>query len=288
MSMQGLLTALLVLFAAGQVYVIRQQRLLAELQVVHELREQWLRVRDEWIGMLVLGGHFYLDIPPAVSSKYPVLEDDRISKYRELVHFNRDKRNWTEIQAALDEDEKRLLSHGGPLEFPEEFHRLPLGLLATVCAYILRSRLTVGSAYEVFGADLTRNSSSVRYVTDAAPSSTYYLHYYPGVRRRVLVLLDLMWAEAATRGDLNHLEAAKAADTKKKWKTGLRNRQRLRAEARRLSRFLPPWRLEWRLTAAEVRPDTGGLRRRWRRLLRWVGGLRTFRGSLYPERSPWT
>lgn len=287
MSIQGLLTALLVLFAAGQVYVIRQQRLLAELQVVHELREQWLAVRDEWLGMLVLGGHFYLDIPVDASSRYPVLADERIAQYRELVHFNRSKRSWAEIEEALDEDEVALLSHGSPLQFPEEFHRLPLGILATVCAYILRGRLTMGSAYEVFGADLTRNSSSVRYVTDVAPNSTYYLNYYPGVRRRVLVLLDLMWAEAATRGDLNHREATAAADTKDKWKTGLRNRRRLRAEARRLGRFMWSWQLEWHLTAAEVQPEASRLRRKWRRVSRWIGGLRPYRGELYPERSPW-
>lgn len=289
MSVEGLLTGLLVLFAAGQVYVIRQQRLLAELQVVHELREQWQAIRHEWLGMLVLGGHLYLDITQEASTKYPVLADERIGNYRTVVHFNRRKGSWGEVQRALDEDELSLLSHGSDLNFPEEFHRQPLGLLATVCAYVIRGRLSVGTAYEVFGTDLTRNSSSIRYVTDVAPNSTYYLHYYPGIRRRVLILLDLMWAEAANRGDLDPSERNKAAKAKRDEKTGLRNRRRLRAEARRLRRQLRrPWGLEWHLTAAEAPAGWRQVRQVSLRLLLWLGGLRNYKGELYPERSQWT
>lgn len=282
MSIEALLTALLALFAAGQVYVIRQQRLLAELQVVHELREQWNAVEDEWIGMLVLGGHFYLDVPDEVSAKYPVLSHERIDEYRSLVHFHRRKKSWEAMSDSLDEDELALLSHGSVLRFPEAFHRQPLELLGTVCAYLLRGRLTIGTAYEVFGADLIRNSSSIRYVTDAAPSSTYFLRNYPGIRRRVLILLDLVWAEAVKRGDLDALEARKAAAAKAQARTGLRNRRRLRAEARRLGRALGRLPLEWHLTAAELGSPSGHVRRVVRRLQILIGGLRSYTGELYP------
>lgn len=287
MNLPILLTGLLVAFAAGQVVVIRQQRALAELQVVHELREQWQSVHKEWTGFLVLGGHFYLDIPEDVADAYPVLRHEDVDEYRRLVHFNRRCRSCDEIKSRVTQDEFALLSQRS-LEFPEEFHRLPLGLLATVCAYILRGRVSTGTAYEAFGSDLTRNGSSIRYVTDLAPNSTYYLGYYPGVRRRVLILVDLMWTEAAKRGDLQLLEHAKAADTKRKHRTGLRNRRRLREELRRLRGGMPSFgRFEWHLTAAEVAPGLSRSSAFFRRLRAFLGGLRRGPADSYPDRSQW-
>lgn len=287
MDLTMLLTGLLVAFAAGQVVAIRQQRALAELQVVHELREQWQSVYKEWTGLLVLGGHFYLDIPEDVADAYPLLLREDVDTYRKLVHFNRRSDSWDEIESKLPKEEFDIISQR-TLAFPEEFHRSPLGLLATVGSYVLRGRVSPGTAYEVFGSDLTRNSSSVRYVTDLAPNSTYYLGYYPGVRRRVLILLDLMWAEAAKRGDLKPLEHDKAAETKTKHKTGVRNRRRLRTEQRRLRRAMPSFgRLEWHLTSAEVPSDVGRSRALLRRLRAFVGGVRRGPADPYPDRSQW-
>jgi hypothetical protein len=80
-----------------------------------------------------------------------------------------------------------------------------------VAESVISGRVPVAVVYEVLGPDLLRNSGSVRFVLDVAPASTYYLGYYPGIRVRVLMLLDLVWAQAAVLGDLEHHERDKVA-----------------------------------------------------------------------------
>jgi hypothetical protein len=166
------------------------------------------------------------------------------------------------------------LSWPKALAWPAEMYRTPLELLALISSYVLQGRVGPRVVYDVLGAELIRNSASLRYAVDVSPIVTYYLGSYPGVRRRVLMLLDLMWAEAAARGDLAPLEAQTARSTKREFGSGDRNRRRLRREARRIgSGLVRTARLDWHLTAAEVDPDAARVARAGQRLRIWLLGL---------------
>lgn len=65
-----------------------------------------------------------------------------------------------------------------------------------------------------------------------------WLLYHDGIRSRCLILLDLLWAEAARVEDLSPSDLISAADVKRN--TGHINRNRLFDECKRINRqFIP-------------------------------------------------
>lgn len=62
-----------------------------------------------------------------------------------------------------------------------------------------------------------------------------WLVYHDGIRRRCLILIDLLWAEATRLEDLPPSDIRSAADSK--CKNGKLNRNRVFREVIRLSRF---------------------------------------------------
>lgn len=300
--------------------MVRRQGQLIELQVLHELRDQWAAARPEWLGLLVIGGQFYVKPGNDAVTRYPLLAEPAVREYIEAAHFDKMDRRLSDPEIEdgeesafvddlaslvaeppgpdvsppsdlLEERYETLLEHmsGTRPEWPEAFYREPLGLLAVVCSYVLQGRLSARLAYDVLGEDLIRNSASVRYAIEVSPEVTYYLHNHPGIRRRVLLLLDVLWAEAAARGDLSEDEGRTARATKAVYRSGVRNRRRLRREARRFGNL---WRmivLDWRLTAAEVNSDAPALARLTTRIRVWfLGWYCTFTPAEFPLYDHWT
>ncbi len=103
------------------------------------------------------------------------------------------------------------------------------------------------------------------------------------------MLLDVLWAEAAARGDLSQEEAETARRTKALYRSGVRNRRRLRRETLRLG---SPWtvvRLDWHLTSAEVDTDAPVARRIASRIKVWLlGWCFTFTPPAFPEYGCWS
>jgi hypothetical protein len=277
-------------FAGSQVQMARRQSQHIELQVLHELRDLWARVRPEWLGLLAIGGQFYVRPDAVAVERYPLLGDPGLRIYIEAAHFDKMDRQISAPELADPCEGDEPFGGGWPSEFtveqeamldpsgenrpvwPEAFYREPLGLLAAVCSYLLQGRLSARLAYDVLGEDIVRNSAAVRYAIDVSPEVTYYLHYHPGIRRRVLILLDVLWAEAAGRGDLNGEEAQTARATKRVYRSGVRNRCRLRREARRFGSLTAADVLDWRLTSAEIDPHASAVRRIVSRLRVWAAG----------------
>lgn len=149
------------------------------------------------------------------------------------------------------------------------------GIMSEVCLQIFHGRLTISDVYPVFGTELLRQGFPLHALLQVREevqySEEYYceekdsdkhtemhemvrdelqtwLEYHDGTRRRCLILMDLLWAEAARLEDLSDYELRVAADIKKE--SGHKNRKRLRKEcsrvlgvkgffrALRLSRFL--------------------------------------------------
>jgi hypothetical protein len=136
--------------------------------------------------------------------------------------------------------------------------RKVLRLLGEVCGQILRGLVSAQSVYEAFGAELARQGGAIR--TLLRDTERTWSEVQPGLALRVLVLVDLMWAEGARLGELNTQPSPQsAAMTKKNLGTGRRNRRRAfelaiklgtRRNARRVARLLthaehPAATLDW-------------------------------------------
>jgi hypothetical protein len=115
-------------------------------------------------------------------------------------------------------------------------------------------RLSVADVYPVFGTEFLRQTRPLRRLLDPTAVSRTdddwkpqrskdphydvqsqlqdWLTYHDGVRRRCLVLIDLLWAEAARLEDLPPEDVRKAADAK--LATGGQNRKRVLQECLRL------------------------------------------------------
>ncbi len=119
----------------------------------------------------------------------------------------------------------------------------------------------------------------------------YWVDSIPGLTDRILGLLDVLWAEAARRYDMETHDLVAAAEVKRITGSGLRNRLRVRRLANEHGSHLTANRLEKRLLAAEfirlgpprkfdfpslefVPPNLRGwgVRGRLRRLGRFLGG----------------
>jgi hypothetical protein len=79
----------------------------------------------------------------------------------------------------------------------------------------------------------------------------YWVDSLPGLTDRVLGLLDVLWAEAARRYDMQTHDLVAAAQVKRAFRSGLRNRLRVRRLAREHGSRLAAWRLERSLLAGE-------------------------------------
>lgn len=131
-------------------------------------------------------------------------------------------------------------------------------LLSDVSLRILQGQLRVSDAYPIFGTELLRHSRPVRALLEDGNHLDHYgrigpspaeqkhdyvrrsmqewLIYHDGIRRRCLILVDLLWAEAARLEDLPPPDLRSAADAKKA--TGKQNRGRVLREFVRLNGLL--------------------------------------------------
>lgn len=115
--------------------------------------------------------------------------------------------------------------------------------LGEVSGMVLRGHLRPEFIYEVLGPEVSRNAGAIREFVDSITAtnpvlatSSPGLQVEPGLRLRVLVLIDLMWAEASRVGELmTQPSQEQVAKLKKAMGTGRRNRKRCWYLARRLS-----------------------------------------------------
>jgi len=125
------------------------------------------------------------------------------------------------------------------------------GLLSDVCLQIMYGQLSVADAYAIFGTAFLRQAQPFRFLLDPLLDASKvdegheidahtqlqaeiqdWLVYHDGVRRRCLILIDLLWAEAARLEDLPPDDLRQAADAK--LVTGGLNRSRVYQEVLRL------------------------------------------------------
>lgn len=223
----ALATGLLVLVGFAQVVVLRGQRRQQRLDQAETYRKRWADSRGDWAKVVFLGHDR--------GAYYQVADSQTVEKLEEDV-------------AAGSE---------GRVAWAYESVRNISALLSDVSLRILQGQLQVSDIYPVFGSELLRQSRQLRNLLEHGYSRSPYgrlgpspaerehdslrghlnswLVYHDGIRRRCLILIDLLWAEAARLEDLPPDDLKSAADAKVA--SGENCRKRLSSECKRLNGY---------------------------------------------------
>ncbi|MFW2083226.1 hypothetical protein ACNPQK_19925 [Acinetobacter guillouiae] len=156
------------------------------------------------------------------------------------------------------------------------------GTLGEISTRVLQGHLNIADIYPIFGTQFLRQNIPLRQLLEPEYLTYYHnveitrqhknikreiqdwLIYHDGLRRRCLILIDLLWAEAARLEDLPPDDMQSAAEAKKK--SGSLNRKRIFDEMIRLNgilNFFQALKLSWFLKNAEYRSLTnwGGIKK---------------------------
>lgn len=242
-SITAIATGLLVVVGMAQVGVLVSQKRQARLELAAYYRKRWQECQEFWGRVIFIGRE--------PGEYYQVVDEATLERFREDVRT-----------ARLDT----------PTVWARDSIRSVCGMMSDVSMRLLQGQLKISDAYPVFGTEVLRHSRALRKLLDPDYRDRYFdeaisedhmkvrrelqdwLIYHDGIRRRCMILLDLLWAEAARLEDLPPSDLRSAADAKKK--TGDQNKNRVFHEARRLSgvlHLITAWRLSRFLRHAEYR-----------------------------------
>lgn len=227
-------TGLLVVVGLAQIGVLVAQKRQARLALAAYYRDRWQQCNEYWRRVVFIGR--------GAGDYYQVVDQATIDRFK------------TDVSAArLD----------APTIWARDSIRSVFGIMSDVSMRLLQRQLEVSGAYPVFGTELLRHSRPLRKLLDPDYCDAYndeglpedhkkvrkevqnWLIYHDGVRRRCLILLDLLWAEAARLEDLPPSDLRSAAEAKKS--SGKLNRLRVFREARRLNGWTQLWGA-WRMS----------------------------------------
>lgn len=139
---------------------------------------------------------------------------------------------WRNIKDWLPTRIESVLARSDRVEFAVSVHRI-LRFLAEISGQILRSELSPQLIYEVLGPIVARNGGLIRKMMQ---QSQEWVSYQPGLELRVLILIDMMWAEGARIGELDtQPNAEDVAEHKKTTGSGKVARKRVRTLVNRVS-----------------------------------------------------
>ncbi|MFC6999898.1 hypothetical protein [Rufibacter roseus] len=221
-TLTALATVLLVIVGLAQVFVLISQKRQTRIALITEYRQLWNKLKPYWGNVIFIGR--------VEGEYYQVVNNKRLSKLKELTDQH---------------------SYSAPTIWALESVQNIFGLLGEVSTRILQGHLTVSDTYPIFGTGFLRQSRPLRQLLE--PSYQHYfsselesekhssirnemqdwLVYHDGLRRRCLILIDLLWAEAARLEDLPPDEMQSAANSKKV--TGKLNRTRVFSETIRIN-----------------------------------------------------
>lgn len=220
------LTGLLVLVGAAQVMILMNQKRQNQLALLQEYRNRWGNNKRQWATVVFFGrqnGDYY-----------------QVAEKSLLVELNDTVNNH---------------SYGSPTVIALESVQSVCNILSDICIRILQGQLEVKDVYPLFGSELLRHSRPLRVLLDVYYPLFHdphelknhnsirkelqdWLIYHNGIRRRCLILMDLLWAEAVRLDDLSPGDIRSAANAKKV--SGKINRDRLVAELKRVNSLPSP------------------------------------------------
>ena len=215
-------TGLLVIVGLVQVFVLIAQKKQTRLELVIEFRKRWQEYRKYWGKVIFIGRN--------QEEYYQVIDEDFHEILKNLVDTTQ-----------LDK----------PTIWAIESIQIVCGLLSEICYQVLQGQLYVSDAYSIFGTELLRHGKPLRILLDTKYKEQLngfeldhkhsrvrkelqdWLIYHDGIRRRCLILIDLLWAEAVRLEDLPPFDIKSAANAK--IKTGKLNKLRVFNETFRLN-----------------------------------------------------
>ena len=233
----SILTSLLVLVGIAQVMMLISQKRQNQLALLQEYRSRWNEYRRYWAIVVFVGR--------GEDEYYQVASKSLQSELSKLVRKNLDT---------------------SPSVWALESISYICNTLSDVCLRILQGQLNIKDVYPLFGSELLRHSRPFRVLLDVYyDCETYdtlrdetgryrklsrheevrrelqdWLIYHDGIRRRCLILIDLLWAEATRLEDLSPSDIEHAAYAKEE--SGKVSRVRLTKEIRKTSYLLPTYR----------------------------------------------
>lgn len=222
-TITAIATGLLVIVGISQVKILITQNRQSQLEFIEEFRKRWLKSRRDWGVVIFLGrteGNYYQVVKEVMIKEFIILKNES------TLH--------TPSVWALDSS------------------RIIFTIISDICIKILKNQLEINDVYSIFGTELLRNSKPLRILLDNSYSEVDsnfdsekhqqlrmeiqdWLIYHDGIRRRCLILIDLLWAEAVRLGDLPSSDIKSAADSK--IISGKLNRDRVYKECIKLNGF---------------------------------------------------
>lgn len=216
-AIMALTSVLLVLVSVVQISMLVIQNRQNRLELLNDFRARWHSARVHLGDVIFIGRND--------GDYYQLVNEERIKT----------------LQSEVGNSTK-----SGPTVWALTSVQIVSGIMNEVCVRILQGQLHVSEAYPVFGTLLLRQTNPMRVLLDSDNyngSSQWcsenhllirkelqdWLIYHDGTRRRCLILLDLLWAEATRLGDLPPHDILCAATAK--IATGKLNRQRVFTEA---------------------------------------------------------
>jgi hypothetical protein len=215
-------TVFLVVVGLVQIFVLFSQRKQTRIALTEQYRQLWDSLKKYWGNVIFIGRE--------KREYYQVLDETSINT---LQVETRKYRLDTPTIWALESIQK------------------VCGVLGEISTRVLQGHLKVEDIYPIFGTQFLRQSRPLRQLLEPEYQNSYdteetteqhkrirtevqdWLVYHDGLRRRCLILIDLLWAEAARLEDLPPYDMQSGADSKKN--TGYLNKKRVFNETIRLN-----------------------------------------------------
>jgi hypothetical protein len=216
-----LISIILAIAGIVQVFALYTQNSQTRLQLINDYTKRWRECQENWRQVVFIGRD--------PEEYYNIVNEQTLDLLVEAIQKSR-------------------------LDFPtiwaRESTQIVCGLMSEVCLRILHGQLDVSDAYPIFGTELLRQSKPLRKLLESEYKTFQtrenfdnkqqnirnevqdWLVYHDGIRRRCLIILDLLWAEAARLEDLPPSDMRSAADAKNL--SGKLNRTRIFKEVYKL------------------------------------------------------
>jgi len=216
-------TGILALIGLCQIFILMSQRTQLRLDWAETYRKRWSEIRIDWSKVIYFGhssGDFYQIATLEVIAEIDKMKAESRNNARDI---------WA-LEPAI-----RVFNE-----------------LNDICLRIMQGHLRIGDAYPILGTEFLRQSAAMRSLLDyeysfhqrnsndkehasVQRSIRLWLSCHDGIRRRCLILIDMLWAEAVRLEDLPPEDIKSAADAKKI--TGKDRKRRLKEEIIRLDGY---------------------------------------------------
>jgi len=223
-TLTAIATILFVLVGFAQIIILNSQKRQTRIALIAQYRQLWTNCKKYFGDVIFIGRE--------IGEYYQIHNQTKLKELEKLVS-----------QHTLDE----------PTTWALESIQNVFNVLDELTIRILQGHLKVSDTYPIVGTGFLRHSRPLRQLLDSEYHSTYlanlsdknhrrihtemqdWLIYHDGLRRRCLILIDILWAEAVRLEDLPPSDIRSAADAK--IKTGKLNRSRVFKETIRLNGF---------------------------------------------------